>query len=485
MSHSIIVFFAVPATAGRAADRRELARLAQWGTVHQDRYPWIDPGDPALHAKTLTAEFTRVYGREPEGVWFAPGRANLNGEHIDFNGGRCLPAALAHGTYVAAAPRDDAMLRLRTLDERLDDGVVVLPSPLSGTDSAHPVLAQDAPSWTRYVSGVLWALDRLAPEHPEFEVDAGYGAELLIFSTLPIGGGLSSSAALECAAVLAFIATGTPLGAEHPEHRLTGALDDARRTLLAAACMRAEVEVVGAGTGGLDQTVSLRGARDHVLSLDCRDFSVTPLKIAPLLSEHVLLAVDTGHAHWLGDGQFDDRRADAEAAAALLTAQPLRSLLPAEPEAHDVDAVLAAFDRQLKADAAGAELVRSRGIAACRRRLRHALTEMLRSEQLLEVLSPGAQEPRTAAASIGEILTQGHLSMREDAEVSFDEADDVVDVALQWGGLGARLIGGGFGGSVLALLRASDVEEVTAALRRKQPTLRFLQVLPSGPARAL
>ncbi|HIX00770.1 MAG TPA: galactokinase [Candidatus Nesterenkonia stercoripullorum] len=453
--------------------------------MHQDQHPWIDPGDPAQHATTLAAEFTRVYGREPAGVWFAPGRANLNGEHIDFHGGRCLPTALAHGTYVAAAPRDDAVLRLRTLDEQLDDGVAVVPSPLSGADADHPRLAQDAPAWTRYVSGVLWALDQLAPEHPEFEVDAGYGADLLISSTLPIGGGLSSSAALECAAVLAFIATGTPFGAEHPEHRLTGALDDCRRALLAAACMRAEVEVVGAGTGGLDQTVSLRGSRDHLLSLDCRDFTVRALNIAPLLRDHVLLAVDTGQAHWLGDGQFGDRRADAEAAAALLTAQPLRTLLPADPTADDVDAVLTAFDQQLKADAAGSELVRSRGVAACRRRLRHAMTEMLRSEQLLAALERLPADPIEAASSIGEILTQGHLSMREDAEVSFDEADDVVDVALQGDALGARLIGGGFGGSVLALLRAGDVDDITAALLRKQPKLRFVNVVPSEPARAL
>ena len=480
--------------------------MAEWWTVHTQSGSRLLPGDPQQTGAELRAEFRSVFEREAAGVWFAPGRANLNGEHIDFHGGRCLPMALSHGTYVTAAPREDGVLRLRTLDPGLDDGVrtVTMHEIRPLTSAARPSPEQNAgnPSvredeepvppgdssglnddWTRYVSGVLWSLQQLGRERSEFAVPEGFGADLLVSSTLPIGGGLSSSAALECASMLAFVALATPAGAAHPQTSLNTALTDEHRALLARACMRAEVEVVGAGTGGLDQTVSLRGAAGHLLALDCRDFSVEQLPLEPLLREHTFLAVDTGQAHWLGDGKFGARRADAESAAELLGLQRLRDALPQEPSPDDVDHVLAEFDRL----AAGLEDSASEVVEpkVWRRRLQHALTEMVRSEQLRRLLAEPAGEAAEPAAQIGAIMAEGHSSMREDAEVSFELADQVVETACSAGALGARLIGGGFGGSVLTLLPRRATDEVLDAVSALSPGIRVLEPVPSAPARAL
>lgn len=445
-------------------------------------------GDPEQITADLRAQFLHIYGREAEGTWFAPGRANLNGEHIDFHGGRCLPMALPHGTYVAAARRTDGALRMRTLDRELDGGVI-----LAG---------EDAPSWTRYVSGVLWALQGLGRPDPDQEAEAsllaeltpedGFGADLLILSTVPVGGGLSSSAALECASALAFVGLGSPLGRENPGEELTAALTDEHRAVLAQACIRAEVEFVGAGTGGLDQTVSLRGAEDRILSLDCRDFSVDRLNASCLLRGYRFLAVDTRQAHWLGDGQFAARRAEAEAAGALLglsvsEGRRLREALPERsPKKAHVTALLEEFDRRTQG------LARITGpdggehdAAACRRRLKHALLEMLRSEKLHTLLSEEAFGLDHMASEIGEIMTAGHVSMRDEAEVSFPAADRIVEAALGAGAAGARLIGGGFGGSVLVLVHQDSMQEVAAAALKVDAGLRFLDVAPSAPARAV
>lgn len=441
---------------------------------------WLAPGEPQEIQSDLVSRFQQEYGRAASGTWFAPGRANLNGEHIDFHAGRCLPMALAHGTYVAAAPRTDGQLRLRTLDASLDDGITtVTPDQIgpAAADSTH----QASGHWSCYVSGVLWALRELGRSQPGFAVDEGFGADLLVVSTLPIGGGLSSSAALECASILAFLALGTPFGQENPLQDLNAALTRENRKDLAAACVRAEVEVVGAGTGGLDQTAALRARPGKVLSLDCRDFSVTPLDIGCILRGYRLIAVDTGQSHRLADGQFGDRRADAEAATRLLGVERLRDALPERPRKADVSHVLEEFDRL----AEQLESLDGRSIEACRRRLRHALTEMVRSEKLHHLLSGEAYGVRHITSTVGDILTAGHMSMRDDAEVSFDVADLVVETALAQGAEGARLIGGGFGGSVLVLISPAGIPRLTAALEPISRSIRMLDVAPSAAAQAL
>lgn len=461
--------------------------------MHDDSSRWIAPGDPHATSQALVAQFRDIYGHDPAGVYFAPGRANLNGEHIDFHGGRCLPMALRHGTYVAASARTDGALRLRTLDSAFDTGVVrieraaAVPSPSA------------SPSWTTYVSGVLWALSELGLDHPRLRLTEDFGADLLICSTLPIGGGLSSSASLECAAALAYTALATELGAAHSGDGITTALTDKHRAMLAEACIRAEVEAVGAGTGGLDQNTSMRAQAGTLVSLDCRDFGIEHLDLSQLLEDYCFVAVDTGQPHELADGQFADRRVEAEAALAVLRQeqpdlQRLRDALPENPGERDVDLVLTSFDAAVSQaagrQALGAASADSTSLnpAACRRRLTHALTEMLRSEQLHALftdLDSESADVDSAAEAVGEILTQGHISMRDNAEVSFPLADQIVQTALDAGALGARLIGGGFGGSVLVLVRRSDRGQITTTTARLSPSIRFLEVVPSGPARVV
>ncbi|GAA1823370.1 galactokinase [Nesterenkonia flava] len=448
---------------------------------------WLSPGDSSQIASALSVRFVQVFGHEPEGVFFAPGRANLNGEHIDFHGGRCLPMALPHGTYVAAAPRQDGILRLRTLDEELDTGIVEIPA--SAAVSAHPhddapsgpAETSELPDWTRYVSGVLWTLGQLDEEHAELRLSPEFGADLLIRSTLPIGAGLSSSASLECAAALAFVALGTERGAENPQGELDGALSDAERAVIAAACVRAETEVVGAGTGGLDQTTSMRASEGKLLSLDCRDFSLRRVDISFLLRSYRFIAVDTGQPHRLVGGEFSARRAESEAAAALLGVERLRDTVPDACRRVDVDEVLEEFDRL----AEGQEEINGYSTAACRRRLRHAVTEMMRSEKIHKLLTGEAHGVDHTAETIGDVMSAGHTSMRENAQVSFEMADQVVDTALREGALGARLIGGGFGGSVLTLVPKDRAAGMTKALAALSPKVRFLEVLPSAPARVV
>ena len=449
--------------------------MAELELMRENSARWLAPGDPESIAAALTTRFAHVYERDAAGVWFAPGRANLNGEHIDFHGGRCLPVALRHGTYVAAAARTDGMLRLRTLDPDLDTGVVEIP------DATHSPMPESAPSWTGYVSGVLWSLAQWGEEVPELALEPGYGADVLIRSTLPIGGGLSSSASLECAAVLAFAGTGTPLGAEHPEEEFNEALTDALRAALARVCIRAEVEVVGAGTGGLDQNASLRAAKGKLVSLDCRDFSVTRTDLTFLLRDYQFLVIDTGQPHVLTDGQFSSRRAEAEAAVGVLEVDRLRDALPAKPRKTDVELLLERFDQAVEAgaDFGGLEA------GACRRRLKHALGEMLRSEKIHALVTAEAHGVSHTAQVLGDILSAGHTSMKEQAEVSFRLADQVVDAAVQFGALGARLIGGGFGGSVLTLVPRSRIDDVVGVCTRLSPDIRFLEVTPSAAARAV
>lgn len=446
--------------------------------MSNDSSRWLQPGDPEAISASLVTQFADVFGRHPHGVWFAPGRANLNGEHIDFHGGRCLPMALRHGTYAAAAPRNDGVLRLRTLDSALDTGIVEIPAERS---QQFPRPEHDSGiEWTRYVWGVLWALRRLESTAPELTVGPDFGADVLICSTLPIGAGLSSSASLECAVAMAFVALGAPFGVHHPGPNLNSALADGQRATLAQACIRAEVEVVGAGTGGLDQTTSLRAVNERLASLDCRDFSVSHMHVSPLLDDYRLVAVDTGHPHTLVTSEFTDRRAESESAAAVLGVARLRDALPERPTIADVDGLLARYDA-----AATTATLGGADPSACRLRLSHALNEMLRSESVHNLLAAPSGGPDAVARKLGEAMTEGHASMRDDAQVSFPAADEAVDTVLAAGALGARLIGGGFGGSVLVLLHHENLDRVTTAAADLSPDVKFLEVTPSPSAHAV
>ncbi|WP_392544727.1 galactokinase [Oryzobacter telluris] len=350
-----------------------------------------------------------VFGTPPAGVWSAPGRVNLIGEHTDYNGGLVLPIALPQRTTATATARDDDLLRVHSAQagERVEvDLGTVGPRSPSG--------------WAAYVAGVLWALRQEGHEVR--------GLDVTVDSDVPLGAGLSSSAALECA-----------VGAAASDLFGLDLLDDdASRARLAAACVRAENEVAGAMTGGMDQSAALLCREGHALLLDCRsgETSHVPFHLAGHGAGYVLLVTDTRAAHALNDGQYEARRRASEAAASALGLDSLRDVDP-----HHLDDALArlADDEQV-------------------RRARHVVTEIARVRATVEALEADDLE------SVGRLFDASHTSLRDDYEVSCVELDVSVEAARSAGALGARMTGGGFGGSSIALVPESDAEDVATAV---------------------
>ncbi|MDN3462899.1 galactokinase family protein [Kocuria sp. APC 4018] len=226
---------------------------------------WVPQPDVLARAELLSERFERAYGRAPVGVWAAPGRANLMGEYIDYSGGMCLPFAHQYVTLTAAAPRTDGVLRALSLQDA-DESVA---DHRLRTTSVADIAPGAIGGWFGYAAGVAWGMQRVASGHsdhpvavPELALAPDFGADLMVDSTVPIGAGLASSAALECSVALALFSLST--GDDAPDDRL--------RRALARACMDAENHIVGANTGGLDQTASLRSHAGETLALDCRDF---------------------------------------------------------------------------------------------------------------------------------------------------------------------------------------------------------------------
>jgi len=386
------------------------------------------------------AAFEDAYGRPPEGVWHAPGRVNLIGEHTDYNDGLVLPLALPQGVSVAAARRDDGVLEVRSLQ---------------AAAAGHRVrVAELAPGavagWAAYPAGVAWALR----EH-----GVG-GASLLIDSDLPQGAGLSSSAALECATALALC-------------ELYGAGPD--RAELARLAQRAENEFVGVPCGIMDQSASLLCTAGHALLLDCRSGLSTQVPLA-LGEEWSLLVVDTRAPRALADGRYADRRAECEQAARLLGVAALRDVT-------DLPGALRALQAARRPRGL---LRRSSGpdTAALQRRVRHVVTENHRVEAAVGLLRAGA------LGEVGALLTAAHLSLRDQFEVSWPQADTAVDAALRAGARGGRMVGGGFGGSVIVLTPADRAEAVRASIaaayaERGWEAPAFLEAVPSPGARRL
>jgi galactokinase len=364
---------------------------------------FLDAGEPGVIADELAAIFLRHVGRHPAVVTAAPGRVNLIGEHLDYNAGRCLPLALPHATYAALAPREDRVLSMTSLQ--------LQESRLVRLDEVGPGAV---PGWPAYVAGVVWALGEAGWDAP--------GLDVVVDSRVPIGSGLSSSAALECAVALGVAAV---LGVADTE--------DLRR-MLVRACMRAEAEVAGAPTGGMDQSVALHGRPGHVLLLDFDDDSARQVPWLPEDEGLARLVVDTRVSHSLVDGGYASRRAECEAAARALGVRSLRDL-QGRPEVLD-----------------------SLAEPKVRRRARHVLTELDRVDAAVAAL-----EHRDHAA-LGPLLDASHASLRDDFEVSCPELDVAVDACRHHGALGARMTGAGFGGSAIALLPTDAVPEAAEAV---------------------
>lgn len=352
-----------------------------------------------MTAGRAAAAFRAVYGTGCEGVWAAPGRVNLIGEYTDFNDGFVMPLALPRVTRVAARARADGRLRLHSAD--MPGGGVVTVAP-DGPDGPRPGAVR---GWAAYPAGVLWALR-----------EAGHavaGADLHVESEVPVGAGLSSSAALEIATALALDGL-YGLGLARPE--------------LARLARRAENAFAGVPCGIMDQTASACCAAGHVLHLDTRDLTRRHIPFGPAAHGLRLLVVDTRVKHDLGEGEYARRRAGCEAAARALGVRALRDV----PYEELDDAV-----RELRTvDGAGT------GAGAL---VRHVVSENERVRAVAALLDAG--DPR----AVGPLLTAGHASLRDDFAVSCPELDLVVAAANGAGALGARMTGGGFGGSALVL----------------------------------
>jgi galactokinase len=403
----------------------------------------VDPGDPSVLAEQASSWFEELHGRPPTGVFAAPGRVNLIGEHVDYNGGLCLPMALPHATYAAVAPREDDTVTVSSRAEaddpftgRLDD---LGPGTVSG--------------WPAYAAGVLWALQEDGWRLP--------GMDVVVESRVPLGAGLSSSAALECSVALGAVALAVAQRGARPDDGVgEGAAEHEVRSRLVRSCMRAESEVAGAPTGGMDQTIAMFGEAEAALLLDCRDWSTRQVPWDPAAADLTLLVVDTRASHSLSDGGYQSRRADCETAARQLGVELLRDV-------SDQEGALASLTDE-----------------RIRRRVRHVFTEIDRVSTAVELLEAADFE------GLGRVMTASHVSLRDDYEVSVRELDTVVDTALAGGALGARMTGGGFGGSAIVLVPTFSVEEIGRAIRaaydeRGWPAPGFLTALPSAGARRL
>jgi galactokinase len=349
--------------------------------------------------------FADAYRREPDVAWSAPGRANLIGEHTDYNDGFVLPFAIAERTVAAAARRDDGMI---TVDSAFAPGTVTI--------RARDIAPGAVDGWAGYPLGVAWALALVR------DVPAGAGADLFIHSDVPAGAGLSSSAALEMATAGALASLwGLELSAAE----------------LARAGQRAENEIVGAPTGVMDQYASLLGQPDAAVFLDCRSLRARPVPLRLAQAGLVLVLIDTGERHAHASGGYAARRASCEQGAARLGVTALR-------------------------DIGLADLPRAEAVldAETFRRVRHVVTEDARVEGCVADLEAGD------LAAVGRQLTVSHYSMRDDYEITTPALDLAVEVALSAGALGARMTGGGFGGSAITLIEAARVPGLTAAVEQ-------------------
>jgi galactokinase len=343
------------------------------------------------------AGFAEVFGATPDGLWSAPGRVNLIGEHTDYNDGFVLPFAIDRRTVVALGVRDDRMLRVASAHagELVEiDLAALTPERLA------PGLLK---GWAAYPLGVAWALGQLGAD-----LDAVPGVDLYVDSDVSVGSGLSSSAALECSVALALADT----------WRLE--LD---RLTLAKAGRLAENTAVGAPTGIMDQVASLFGEPGSGIFLDCRSLDIQRIDLGLADADLEIVVIVTETRHDLASGGYADRKASCELAARTLGLDSLRDLtLDGLPHA-----------RELLDDTTF-------------RRARHVVTEnqrVLDTVRTLREQGPGA---------IGDILDASHRSMRDDFDISTPELDLAVETALANGALGARMTGGGFGGAAIALV---------------------------------
>lgn len=357
-------------------------------------------------ARRARAGFRRAFGGNPDGCWAAPGRVNVLGEHTDYNAGWAMPCAVPH--YTVAAVARSRSPTWQVWSESADRTVTFGPSRVAETLPRSEAVE----GWAGYVAGVVWALRN------RFEGEVG-GARIAIASDVPLGAGLSSSAALEIAALTA----------------LRDLYDlELNRWDAVFAAQSAENSYVGVPTGFLDQTASLMARQDNVLVLDCDDGRVWNVPLALEAAGMRLLAIDTRTPHRLVDDEYAARRRDCERACELLGVKSLREVKRPQTFLTLPDQVL-------------------------RRRVRHVTTENSRTFAAATRLQRGDSNALTL---LGSAMVQSHVSLQCDYEVSVPTLDHAVQAAMRAGAIGARMTGGGFGGSVAALVPHDKVDDVCA-----------------------
>ncbi len=361
--------------------------------------------------KSLTARFAAVFGHSPERLTRAPGRVNLLGEHVDYNGGVVLPAAIDRWVSLVSAPTRDGTVSLEAVD--LHERVTFR---LDELDQRIAVDGQPLPSWAHYPAGVAWAMQR-----------AGLvlsGLQAVYSSNIPIGAGLSSSAAVE----VAFARTWEAYSAAR--------LEPLR---LAQLCQQAENEYVGVASGLMDQFASACGVEGHVLCFDTRSLEWSALQLPP---QTAILIADSGIRRSLTSSAYNDRRAACEQAVKLL-----KGYLPGIHSLRDVSSVeLAAYGVYLPEEV--------------HKRAEHVVKEIHRVEQALIALR------ERDARRLGGFMYASHKSLRDLYQVSLPELDYLVEMARRLPGVyGARLTGAGFGGCTVNLVEAADTPAVIASLQ--------------------
>jgi galactokinase len=349
-------------------------------------------------ARELLTAFKARFGMGAS-VYRAPGRVNLIGEHTDYNDGFVLPAAIAFSCWVAIAPRDDRKLSLysenfkETRHADLDD--------LGESGSGH---------WSDYPLGVAWAL-----QEAQYRLR---GANIYIAGDVPLGAGLSSSAAIE-------VSTGYALLS------IAGHVFD--RTKLAVLCQRAENTFVGARVGIMDQFVSCHGRSGHALMIDCRSLEYRAVKIPSNVS---LVICNTMVKHKLQAGEYNVRRSECEEAVRKLSAA-----LPGIQSLRDVTLQQLTQHRNLLSD-------------TLFRRCRHVISENARVRTVADLFA------RSQTDGLREVVAASHQSMRDDYEISCRELDLMVEIAGRQRGLyGARMTGGGFGGCTISFVETNHAAE--------------------------
>ncbi|BEP12105.1 galactokinase [Acidothermaceae bacterium B102] len=342
-----------------------------------------------------------MYGVPPTGVWAAPGRVNLIGEHVDYNGGVMLPFAIDRDIRLAARLRDDGIFRASSAQQ---EGVVEV-----ALDDVGPGTVE---GWLAYPAGVARLVRDLGGPN---------GADIWVTGNIPGGAGLSSSAALECATAVAMVELG---GVE---------IDPLALALL---CQRAENVIVGVPCGMMDQTASMMSTAGHALLIEAEGPSVEQVPFDPAALGLTVTVIQTNAPHQLVDGQYAERRASCERAAAILGVHFLREVVGMPLD----------------------ELEAKLGDPLLFKRSRHVVTEIERTLLAVDLLRADD------TAGIARLITASHASLRDDYEVSVPETDTAVEAALSAGALGARMIGGGFGGSCIAIVPVELVGAVDQAV---------------------